>query len=129
MGTIYTSAEGIEPEEEEGFEFSEALKDQVVGLGLAFKDAVSSMLTLSITSLQVEEEEGEDTLRELIRRDFTPASAMAFMVFILIYTSCLGTYAVMVREIGKLRATLFLGYSFVMAWALGFVVYRVMMVF
>ena len=129
MGTIYTSAEGIEPEKEEGFEFSEALKDQVVGLGLAFKDAVSSMLTLSITSLQVEEEEGEDTLRELIRRDFTPASAMAFMVFILIYTSCLGTYAVMVREIGKLRATLFLGYSFMMAWVLGFMVYRVMMAF
>ncbi|EDP75961.1 ferrous iron transport protein B [Hydrogenivirga sp. 128-5-R1-1] len=128
MGTIYTSAEGIEPKEEEDFKFSEALKDQVLGLGLAFKDAVSSMLTLSITSLQVEEE-GEDTLRELIRKDFTPASAMAFMVFILIYTSCLGTYAVMVREIGKIRATLFLGYSFVMAWFMGFVVYRVMMVF
>ena len=104
------------------------MKDQGVGLGLAFKDAVSSMLTLSITSLQVEEE-GEDTLRKLIRKDFTPASAMAFMVFILIYTSCLGTYAVMVREIGKIRATLFLGYSFVMAWFLGFVVYMVMMVF
>ena len=128
MGTIYTSAEGIEPQEE-GFDAAEAFKDQVVGLGLAFRDALGSLFTLSITSLQVEEEEGEDTLRELIRRDFTPASAMSFMVFILIYTSCLGTYAVMVREIGKLRATLFLGYSFVMAWLVGFVVYRLMMVF
>ena len=128
MGTIYTSAEGIEPQEE-GFDAAEAFKEQVVGLGLAFRDALGSLFTLSITSLQVEEEEGEDTLRELIRRDFTPASAMSFMVFILIYTSCLGTYAVMVREIGKLRATLFLGYSFVMAWLVGFVVYRLMMVF
>ncbi len=127
MGTIYTSAEGIEPQEE-GFDAAEAFKEQVVGLGLAFRDALGSLFTLSITSLQVEEEEGEDTLRELIRRDFTPASAMSFMVFILIYTSCLGTYAVMVREIGKLRATLFLGYSFVMAWLVGFVVYRLMMV-
>ena len=127
MGTIYTSAEGLEPEKE-GFEPAEALRKQVVGLGLALKDAVSSLLTLSITSLQVEEE-GGNTLRELIRKDFTPASAMSFMVFILIYTSCLGTYAVMVREIGKLRATLFLGYSFVMAWLVGFVVYRVMVAF
>ncbi len=128
MGTIYTSAEGIEPREE-GFDTAEAFREQVVGFGLAFRDAIGSLFTLSITSLQVEEEEGEDTLRELIRRDFTPASAMSFMVFILIYTSCLGTYAVMVREIGKLRATLFLGYSFVMAWLVGFVVYRLMMVF
>ncbi|WP_457600553.1 ferrous iron transport protein B [Hydrogenivirga sp.] len=128
MGTIYTAAEGVEKEEEKGFEFGEALKEQAVGLGVALKDAVSSILTLSITSLQVEEE-GEDTLRELIRKDFTPASAMSFMVFILIYTSCLGTYAVMVREIGKLRATLFLGYSFVAAWLTSFLVYRLMGLF
>jgi len=125
MGTIYTSAEGIEPEEE-SFDPAEAIKEQFVGFGLAVRDAVSSMLTLSIISLQVEEEEGEDTLRELIRKDFSPASAMSFMVFILIYTSCLGTYAVMLREIGKLKATLFLGYSFVMAWLVSFVVYKVM---
>ena len=123
MGTIYTSAEGIEPEEEE-FDPAESFREQVIGLGLAFRDALGSLLTLSITSLQVEEEEGEDTLRELIRRDFSPASALSFMVFILIYTSCLGTYAVMAREIGKLRATLFLGYSFIMAWALSFIVYN-----
>ncbi len=123
MGTIYTSAEGIEPEEEE-FDLAESFREQIIGLGLAFRDALGSLLTLSITSLQVEEEEGEDTLRELIRRDFSPASAMSFMVFILIYTSCLGTYAVMAREIGKLRATLFLGYSFLMAWTFSFIVYN-----
>ncbi|RLJ70297.1 ferrous iron transport protein B [Hydrogenivirga caldilitoris] len=123
MGTIYTASEGGE-KKEKTFDLWEALKSQVTGLGTALKDAVSSVLTFSITSLQVDEEES-DTLRELIRKDFTPASAMSFMVFILIYTSCLGTYAVMVREIGKLRATLFLGYSFIAAWVTAFVIYKV----
>jgi len=123
MGTIYTAAEGVREDRPSEFEMGGALKEQIVGLGKAFKDALTSLLTLSITTLRVEEREGEG-LKELIRKDFTSASAMSFMVFILIYTSCLGTYAVMVREIGKLRATLFLGYSFVAAWITSFVVYR-----
>lgn len=128
MGTIYTAAEGIQEEPSYEFRAGEAFKEQIVGLGEAFKDALTSLLTLSITTLQVEEEE-ETGLKEIIRRDFTPASAMSFMVFILIYTSCLGTYAVMTREIGKLRATLFLGYSFVAAWIASFVVYRITSLF
>ncbi len=126
MGTIYSAEQGsIQTEEGEEFSPSEALKEQVVAFGNAIKDAVSSVLTLSIVSLHVEEEE-EDNLKSLIRKDFTPASAMSFMIFILIYTSCLGTFAVMVREIGKLRATLFLVYSFVSAWLTAFVVYNLM---
>jgi ferrous iron transport protein B len=126
MGTIYTAEEGTEEvSEPKDFRFWEALKDQVLSFGHALRDAVSSLLTLSIVSLQVEEEE-EGSLKELIRKDFTPASAMSFMIFILIYTSCLGTFAVMAREIGKFRAVLFLVYSFVAAWITAFVVYRVM---
>ncbi len=122
MGTIYTASEGVKREEE--FDVVGAFKDQVFAFGSAVKKALISVVSPGIKSLEVEEEEG-GTLRELIRRDFTPASALSFMVFILIYTSCLGTYAVMVREIGKLRATLFLGYSFVAAWSVAFVVYRI----
>jgi len=123
MGTIYSSTEG--PQRQKEFQPTLALKEQILSLGGAFKEATLSLLTFRITSFRVEEE-GEETLRELIRKDFTPASAMSFMVFILIYTSCLGTYAVMVREVGKLRATLFLGYSFILAWFVGFLVYNLL---
>ncbi len=124
MGTIYSSARETTREE---FRTAVALKEQIVSLGRSFKEAFSSLFTLSIMTFQVEEE--EESLKELIRKDFTPASALSFMIFILIYTSCLGTYAVMVREIGKLRATLFLGYSFLMAWITAFLVYRFFSVF
>ncbi len=122
MGTIYTATE-TPFRGEERFELGKALKDQVINFGKALKESALSMLTPNIKSLEVEGE-GEDRLKELIREDFTPASALSFMVFILIYTSCLGTYAVMIREIGKLRASLFLGYSFMVAWLVAFITYR-----
>ncbi len=128
MGTIYTATEDVHEEAEEEFRPLEALGEQLTGLAKSFLDAVSSMLTLSITTFEVEEEE-EGSLKDLIRKDFNHASALSFMIFILIYTSCLGTYAVMMREIGKLRATLFLGYSFVIAWLVSFVVYRAALLF
>ncbi|HIQ31067.1 MAG TPA: ferrous iron transport protein B [Aquifex aeolicus] len=123
MGTIYATEKDL-PEEREGFELSEALKEQVIAFGTAVRDAFLSVLSIGIKSLEVEDE-GDDTLRSLIRQDFGPASALSFMVFLLIYTSCLGTFGVMVREIGKLRASLFLVYSFVIAWLVSFLTYRV----
>jgi len=46
------------------------------------------------------------------------------MVFLLIYTSCLGTYSAMGREVGYGRATLFLLYSFLLAWISSLLVFR-----
>jgi ferrous iron transport protein B len=130
MGTIYTASEtrGSGEREEMEFNLVESGIEQAKALGNAFLEAFSSLLTLTITSLQVEEE-GEDRLRDLIREDFTPASAMSFMIFILIYTSCLGTFAVMAREIGKKKAIAFLGYSFIVAWLTAFLVYRLLNLF
>ena len=119
MGTI-SMAEEYETVEE--FDVREELKNQLESLGRAVVDAFLSLATLKIVAFEVEEE--DETLKNIIAKDFTPASAMSFMVFILIYTSCLGTFGVLVREIGKRRATLFLGYSFVAAWVFSFLVYR-----
>ena len=47
------------------------------------------------------------------------------MIFLLLYTSCLATVAVMAREGGKKFAYLFLVYSFVIAWGVAFVVYHI----
>jgi ferrous iron transport protein B len=121
MGTIYTAQEA--PEGREEFKVGEEFRDQMVSLGYALKESFLSLLTLKVVAFEVEEE--EEGLKGLIREDFTPSSALSFMVFILIYTSCLGTFAVLAREIGKRRAVLFLGYSFVAAWVTSFVVYRV----
>jgi len=65
------------------------------------------------------------TLRNVIKQHFTPLSALSYMILLLIYTSCVATVAVMIQEIGKKYALLFLVYSFIAAWILAFTVYNV----
>ena len=120
MGTIYS---GDVQKKDTEFHFLPALEKQVEYLGAAAKESLMSLLTPSIRTLQTDE--GNQTLRSEIRSSFTPASALSFMIFLLLYTSCLATVAVMAREGGKKFALLFLAYSFVMAWGVAFIVYQV----
>ncbi len=120
MGTIYSQNV---PTGNANFRFFPALGGQVNTLGSALKESFTSLLTPTIQTLQTDDSEG--SLRTLIRSSFTAASAMSFMIFLLLYTSCLATVAVMAREGGKMFGFLFLGYSFAIAWFVAFVVYNV----
>ncbi len=120
MGTIYSV--DIQKKDTE-FHFLPELKNQAKQLGIATKDAFESLVTPGLQSMQIEE--GDQSLRNVIRSSFTPASALSFMIFLLLYTSCLATVAVMAREGGKKFAFLFLAYSFVIAWGVAFIVYHV----
>lgn len=58
--------------------------------------------------------------------DFTPASALAFMVFILLYCPCLATVTAVAKEAGSWRYGAFsVVYNTLLAWLFAFVVYRV----
>lgn len=60
------------------------------------------------------------------RPDFTAASALAFMVFVLLYCPCIATVTAIVKETGNWRYGLFSAlYNTAVAWVLGFVVYRI----
>ncbi|MCL5021743.1 MAG: ferrous iron transport protein B, partial [Bacteroidetes bacterium] len=120
MGTIY-SAEM--PQSNAKIEFWHALGSQIEDLGTAMKESVISLFSPSISSLQSENQNQD--LRQVIRSSFTAASALSFMIFLLLYTSCLATVAVMAREAGNKFAIGFLGYSLVIAWLVAFVVYHV----
>ena len=62
--------------------------------------------------------------------DFTPASALAFLVFVLLFCPCIATLAAIARETGSWRYSLFsAGYSTVVAWIVAFLVYRVALLF
>ncbi len=124
MGVIYSAEVNIQEKEEKDFSFSEALKEQGEALLISLKDAFISLFSLSLQTFEVEEEEGG--LKHLIKQSFDKASALAFMIFILIYTSCLGTYATMGREIGYKLSTLFLVYSFFLAWLSGAIIYNLL---
>ncbi|MFN3975889.1 MAG: ferrous iron transport protein B [Aquificaceae bacterium] len=121
MATIYAAES---KEEQKEFSPSQALKDQGLSLLLAFKEAFTNIFKPVPTAFEVEEESA-DSLRSVIAKSLSPASALAFMVFLLLYTSCLGTVATMWREVGKRFALLFLAYSLLIGWFLGLLAYRI----
>lgn len=63
------------------------------------------------------------------RPDFTPAAAMAFLIFILLYCPCVATVTAIVRETRSWRYGLFsIVYNTTVAWLVAFAVYRLMLV-
>lgn len=61
---------------------------------------------------------------------FTPASAMAFMVFVLLYFPCIATLAAISRETGNWKYSLFsVVYNTSLAWIFSFLTFRLFILF
>ena len=61
---------------------------------------------------------------------FDAASALAFMVFVLLYFPCIATLAAITRETGSWRYTMFsVVYNTGVAWLLAFITYRIAVLF
>jgi ferrous iron transport protein B len=90
--------------------------------GLAAKEIVVSTLGVLYN------DEDEATLSEtlLASGDFTPQSALAFMIFVLIYVPCIAALAAIGNEAGNKKWMLFAAvYNTALAWLASFVVYTV----
>lgn len=62
--------------------------------------------------------------------DFTPASALAFLVFILLYCPCIATIVAITKEAGSWKYGLFAAlYNTVLAWLAAFLIYRLALLF
>lgn len=62
--------------------------------------------------------------------DFTPASAMAFMIFILLYCPCIATITAIARETGSWWYAAFsIIYNTAVAWLAAFATYRIALIF
>ena len=62
--------------------------------------------------------------------DFTPAAALAFMVFILLYCPCLATIVAIAKETGHWGYGAFtIIYNTAVAWLLAFATYRIALLF
>jgi len=93
--------------------------------GLAAKEVVVSTLGV-LYALGDEVDEGSEGLIEQIRANIPFASAIAFIVFVMIYLPCLAASMVFAREAGGWK---YLVYLFIMtttsAWILSFIAYRI----
>jgi len=68
---------------------------------------------------------GQAGLGMALRQAITPLQALSFMTFTLLYTPCLSTVAVQLKESGSRPfALLSVGWSLALAWALAFLVYQ-----
>ncbi len=68
--------------------------------------------------------EDAGSLTAALRRHFTPAAALAFMVFTLLYVPCMATLAAQYQEFGPRWAAFALGYQLSVAWVLAWGTYH-----
>jgi ferrous iron transport protein B len=67
-----------------------------------------------------------DALQSIISSAYTPLQAITFMVFVLLYIPCLATVAVIHKESGGVRWTLFaVAYAITVAYVIAFAVYKI----
>lgn len=103
--------------------------------GVPAKEIVVSTIGVLYTG---EEEVDDTTLSKRITAinpqtgepDFTPASALAFIVFILLYCPCIATITAIVKETGDWRyGTFSILYNTAVAWGFAFIIYRIALLF
>lgn len=64
------------------------------------------------------------------QQPFTPASALAFMVFVLLYFPCIATLAAIARETGSWKYSLFsICYNTALAWVMAWITLRIALLF
>jgi ferrous iron transport protein B len=105
---------------------AEAWKDVIaLTAGFVAKEiVVSTMAVIHQASEEPKEGERLSPLQVALRdgSGLTPLTALAFMIFTLIYTPCLGTIAMIRREAGSWRWAAFtVGYGLVLGWGLAWV--------
>ncbi|MDP1546361.1 MAG: ferrous iron transport protein B [Anaerolineales bacterium] len=126
LSQIYIHVDDDDAEAVEATTFGEDL----AGIGLGFVDAAvnSGRILLSIipgVNLIDEEAETQDTvLSRALREHYTPLSAAALLVFVLLYVPCVATLGAIKHEFGISWAVLSAVYQTAVAWAAAFLVYQ-----
>ena len=97
--------------------------------GTASAGTVSSQtadVTAPVTAgSETENVSGDTMLQNVLARTTTPAAALAFMVFVLLYFPCIATFVAIKNESGGWKwAVISAVYTIVLAWIVAFIVYR-----
>lgn len=65
-------------------------------------------------------------LQNALANSITPAAALAFMVFVLLYFPCIATFVAIKQEGGGWKWAVYSAiYTIVLAWIVSFAVYRI----
>ncbi len=107
--------------------FFEDLQDIFVSFLSATGDAFKNLISgIGIKTLSVGEEEEQSSIKTKLQDVFTPLSAYAFLVFVLLYWPCAVFVSVIKQEFGSWK---FLGQILIiytlLPWLMSFMVYQV----
>ena len=94
--------------------------------GLPAKEAIVSTMGILYRADADASEGSEGSLVSILgsQEGFTPALALSFMVFVLLYFPCVATVASLRREIGLRWAAFTVVHSLLLAWVMAFVVFH-----
>ena len=94
--------------------------------GIGAKELVVSTLGVMYADEEtVDGGNGDTRLQRALRLSMSPASAMAYMVFVLLYFPCIATFVAIKQESGGWKWALFSAvYTICIAWLLSFAVYH-----
>lgn len=123
MGQIYGKEE---EKKEEPPTFGEDLQEIGTSFGKAVIDAGRNVVsTFGVATLSVEEDEGTRSWRDVLQKQFSPLSALAFMAFTLLYMPCIVTAVAYRHEFGNWKwFGLAAGYGLVLAWLVALAIYQ-----
>lgn len=101
MGNVYIS-QTIE-EDKEQITLSDFAKQTITGFFKSFITLAQDIAQKFGLVKQQQQEEEDETLANVIKSQFTPASAYSFLVFLLLYTPCLATVFAIRQELGSTK--------------------------
>ena len=128
MGEIYVPKDG--EEKQEAPVFSKDLKEVGVSfVGALRESAINVVSGIGISSITAqessEEREERSPLREVIKDQFTPLSAYAFIAFVLLYMPCVVVAIAMKQEFGTWKwFGIAFAYQMALAWIVAFTIYQ-----
>jgi len=97
--------------------------------GLAAKEVIVSTLGV-LYSLGDNVNEDDNSLRQIISSNISFASAMSFIVFVMVYLPCLAATVVFHKEAENAKYTVYLViFTFATAWVLAFITYQSLNIF
>ncbi|HNB87063.1 MAG TPA: ferrous iron transport protein B [Anaerolineales bacterium] len=124
MSLVYTGSETTANAEPATF------REEIISTGKGFVEATinSGKILVSILpgiDLIPEDEQTEDTVLSIaLRNEFTPLSAAALLVFVLLYVPCVATLGAIKHEFGNSWAVTSALYQTAIAWCAAFLVYQ-----
>jgi ferrous iron transport protein B len=125
MAVIYL---GDQPAESpEAVDLAADVRGIVVGFAQAVVDSVRIVLSMipGVNLMGDEPAQANTGLSQALQSNFTPASALAFLVFVLLYAPCVAAMGALKSEFGTRWMVFSFFYLLALAWIAGFVTYQV----